>query len=312
MWEDEERLRAALRAEADGPAPAPRTDLADVLRRGRRTVLVRRAGAVAGVLALVGVVGVGTVALSGLAAPPTGPGSGPDAVTTAPPPPWTTLAHAARRPYGTFSPAFSAPPPPDRQVRPVPQCDLVRPEREVQWLLTEPDARVQGTWSTAVAEAAAPGQVGPVHAHLFPANPAKRPDSRDTHTRWVDVTDALGTGSVTLERGRATVPPEQAADAELWAEGNCPPPRRMVRPNGSVLQLYPVRAAEPFQSLQQELRVYAPSGEVYSISLRNFGTDDFRPQADNRAFVRTGAGRETLPLSEGGLTAIGVAVADAL
>ncbi|CCH31261.1 hypothetical protein ABZ816_03195 [Actinosynnema sp. NPDC047251] len=311
MWEDEERLRATLRTEVDGPAPAARTDLADVLRRGRRRVLVRRAGAVAGALAVVGVVG-GTVALSGLAARPAEPASGPDVTTTAPPPPWTTLDRAARQPYGTFSPAFSAPPPVDREVKAVPQCDLAFPGPEVSWLHPEPGAAVQNAWSTTTGQVAAPGRASPVHSHLFPANLAKRPDSVDGHTRWIDLTDDRGTGSVSLERGSASVPPQAAADAELWAQGNCLPPRRMVRPNGVLLQLYPVRVSEPFQSLTQELRVYAPSGEVYSISLRNFGSPDFRPQADGRAFDRTGPGRETLPLSEDGLTAIGIAVADAL
>ncbi|RKT55503.1 hypothetical protein [Saccharothrix australiensis] len=312
MWENEQQLRDALRTEVGGPAPAARTDLAEVLRRGRRGVLVRRAGAVVGVLVVVGVVGFGATTL-GTFAGSSDPASGDTVPTSsARPHVWTTLNRAAQQPYGTYAPGASAPPPTDRQLQNTQLCSVVEDERSTEWLLPAPSPDVLRAWETAVGKAAAPAQAGPPRSHLFPADKEKNPASVDGHTHWIDVADQAGTGSVDLERGRTGLSPEAAADADLFAVGNCLPPRRAVRPNGVVLQLYEVRASEPFQSLTQALRVYAPSGDVYRITVRNFGSPDFHPRADHRAFQRTGPGRATLPLTEEALTRIGLAVADAL
>ncbi|WP_367138407.1 hypothetical protein [Saccharothrix sp. HUAS TT1] len=324
MWRDEQELSGALKSEVDGPAPAARTDLADVLKRGRRRLLARRAGATAGVLAVVGAIGFGTVALGDLAAPHSPPAAGnsdgdPDgpAVTTAPAPAsvspeWTVVDLPTRTPYATFTPAWTAPPPPGREIRSIPQCDLGSGSSFTTWLSPRPDESLMGAWATAVAQVASPAQVSGPHTRVIPANKAKGPDQVDAHLQWIDVTDDLGTGSVALEVGRSTAAtPVAAADDEAFAEGNCAPPRRLVRPDRTVLQFYPVRASEPFQSLLQELRVYTPSGAIYAITLRNFGSPDFRYREEDSSFDRTGAGRATLPLTEEQLTRIGLAIADA-
>jgi hypothetical protein len=319
MWENERELSGALKSEVDGPAPAVRTDLADVLRRGRRRLLVRRAGTTAGLLAVVGVVGFGSVALRGLAGPDVSPPAvgttDAPVLTTAPAtvgPEWTPVDQPARTPYGTFTPAWTAPPPAGREILALPLCDLGTTGEHSTWLQPRPPAAVSSAWVLAVGKAAAPATVSEPHVHTFPANKEKRADAVDAHTQWIDVTDEHGTGSVDLGVGRTTLTPLAAADEELFAEGNCAPPRRVIRPNGTVLQYYPVHASEPFQSLSQVLRIYTPSGDIYEISVRNFGSPDFSPQEDQRAFNRTGAGRETLPLTEGQLTTIGLAVADAV
>lgn len=315
MWRDSDELSRALKSEVDGPAPPARADLADVVRRGRRRLLVRRAGAVAGALVAVGVVGVGTVALGGLAGGPTDPADGS---RTSPPAPsarplMTTMSIDARTPYGTFTPGWSAPPPPGREILSLPQCDLgVLDDMATEWSMPHPPPAVLNAWTTAVREVVSPAQVSEPHAHTFPANKAKHPESVDGHTRWIDVTDVGGTGSVWLRVGRTPLAPLAAADDEVFAVGNCNPPRRAVLDNGAVVQLYEVRVSEPFQSLDLELRVYAPSGDVYAISAANYGSPDFAPQADQRAFNRTGAGRETLPLSEDQLLRIGWAVAESV
>lgn len=311
MWSDEE-LSRALRSEVDGPAPPARPDLANVLRRGRRRLVARRAGAAAGVAVAVGVLGFGTAALRGLAGPDD-PADGPTAPspTVVAGPVWTTPDVPARVPYRTFSPAWTAPPPPDREILSVPLCDIDPHGEAVSWPLPRPPAHVLNAWTTTTALVAAPAEVSETHTRTLPANKDRNPDSVDGHTHWLDVTDAGGTGSVWLEVGRTSLAPVEAADADLFAVGNCAPPRRTTRDNGTVLQIYETRVSEPFQSLSLELRVYTPSGDVYAISVRNFGSPDFAPGEERGFFERTGAGRETLPLTEEQLTRIGVAVADA-
>ncbi|GAA1274932.1 hypothetical protein [Saccharothrix xinjiangensis] len=315
MWSDSDELRRALKSEVDGPAPPARADLADVVRRGRRRLLVRRAGAVAGALVAVGVVGVGTVALGGLAGGPTDPAgwSGTPSPGPSARPLLTTMTIEARTPYRTFTPAWTAPPPSGRAILSIPQCDLgVLDDATTRWTLPHPPPHVLNAWTTAVSQVVSPAQVSEPHAHTFPANKLKDPESVDGHTRWIDVTDDGGTGSVWLRVGRTSLEPLAAADDEVFGVGNCHPPRRAVLDNGAVVQLYEVQASEPFQSLSLELRVYAPSGDVYAISAANHGSPDFTPQADQRAFNRTGSGRETLPLSEDQLTRIGMAVAESV
>ncbi len=315
MWDNEQELSGRLKSEVDGPAPAARTDLAEVLRRGRRRLLARRAGASAGVLAVVGVVGFGTAALGDLAAPEHSPPAGDGYLVTTSPatvgPEWTAVDRPPRTPYGTFTPASTAPPPPGREIQAIPQCDPGAGSRFTAWDSSRPRTPVMNAWAHALEQVASPARVGPVQLRTVPADKQKRPDSVDGHVQWIDVTDEQGTGSVDLRTGRTALDPVAAADDEAFAEGNCAPPRRLVRSDGTVLQYYPVRVSEPFQSLSRVLRVYSPTGEVHAITVRNFGSPDLSPQPDHRGFHRTGPGRATLPLTEEQLTRIGLAVADA-
>ena len=315
MWENEQELSGKLKSEVDGPAPGVRTDLAEVLKRGRRRLLVRRVGASAGVLAVVGVVGFGTAALGELAAPPDArPGSDGPVVTTSPAPigpEWTAVGQAPRTPYGTFPPGWTAPPPSGREVLVVPQCDAGPDSRFTAWTSPRPPERVLDAWARAVTQVAAPARVSGLNTRTIPANKDKHPDSVDGHVQWIDVADEDGTGSVDLRAGRTTADPVAAADEEVFAEGNCAPPRRLARSDGTVLQYYPVRASEPYQSVGQVLRIYTPRGDTYAITVLNYGSPDFRFREEEGAFDRTGAGRATLPLTEEQLTRIGLAVADA-
>jgi hypothetical protein len=286
---------------------------------GRRRLLVRRAGALTGVLAVVGVVGFGTVALSGLAGPdhsPPGAGTtGPALLTTSSPtvgPEWTTVSTPPQIPYDTFTPAWTAPPPAGREILAIPQCAVKLVDVRTTWSMPIPPPSALNAWVLAVGEVAAPAKVSEPHALTIPANREKHPDQVDGHTQWIDVTDEHGTGSIDLEVGHTPLAPLAAADDEMFIEGNCAPPRRSVRADGTVLQYFPVRVSEPFQSLNQVLRIYPPTGEVYEISVRNYGSPDFRFQEEQGGFDRFGAGRETLPLTEEQLVRIGTAVADAI
>ncbi|KOX20723.1 hypothetical protein ADK67_28830 [Saccharothrix sp. NRRL B-16348] len=315
MWENEQELSGRLKSEVDGPAPAVRTDLVEVLKRGRRRLLVRRVGASAGVLAVVGVVGFGTAALGDLAAPRDTPPAGDGGVVTTSPatvgPEWTTVAQPARTPYGTFTPAWTAPPPAGREILSIPLCDPGAGSQSTTWNSPRPPESVLDAWVRAVAQVASPATVSELNTRVIPANKDKHPDSVDGHVQWLDVTDEHGTGSVDLKAGRTTLDPVAAADDEAFAEGNCAPPRRLVRSDGTVLQFYPVQASEPFQSLARVLRVYTPTGATYAISVVNYGSPDFEFREEDASFNRTGAGRETLPLTEEQLTRIGLALGDA-
>ncbi|GGP37629.1 hypothetical protein [Saccharothrix coeruleofusca] len=315
MWDDEQELREVLRSEVEGPAPAPSTELAEVLRRGRRRVLARRAGAMAGVLAVVCGVGFGTMALRDLAGPPVQVGKldGPAVTTTAPTATaptanWTPASLPPRTPYGTWQPAASAPPPPDRSVLSIPQCDMGGDPLGNLGTVVPPKSLLDA-WQAAVTEVAAPARVGPLNEQVLKANKAKRPDSVDAYQHWLDVTDPLGTGGVWLSVGTHRGDPLKAADEQAFSQGNCAPPRRAVLPDSTVVQFYPVRPSEPFQSLSQVLRVYRPDGRLVQVEVHNYGSPDFRFRPDLEAFDRFGPGRATLPLSEDQLTRIGLALA---
>jgi len=76
-----------------------------------------------------------------------------------------------------------------------------------------------------------------------------------------------------------------------------------------VLQIYDVAPSDPFASLNQTLRIYLPDGQLYSLSVRNFGSPDFATnREDPRHPHRVGAGRPTLPLTEAQLAELGLAM----
>lgn len=312
MWENEQELSRAMRSEVDGPAPAPTTELGEVLRQGRRRVLARRAGAVAGLLAVVGGVGFGTAALRGTTGASTDPADGPAVTTTAaaPDPGWSTADLPPRTPYGTWQPASSAPPPTGRSIVAIPKCGFEGDPLNGLGRVP-PTPALLAAWREAVVEVAAPARVSEVHEQVLTANERESPNEVDDYQHWLDITDAGGAGGVWLSVGAFEGDPLKAADDQAFPRGNCAPPRRTVLPDGTVVQIYPMTAAEPFQSLGQALRIYRPSGQVLELEARNFSSADFRFLPDQNAFDRFGAGRATLPLTEEQLARIGLAIASA-
>ncbi|PRY45981.1 hypothetical protein [Umezawaea tangerina] len=305
-------IEEELRAMADVTAPPSTTALDDVLRRGRRRVYALRAGAVAGVVAVVAGAGFTAFALRSVptSAPPAdGPVDGPVVTSTTTPsgPPawWPVVALPPQTPYGTWQPASSAPPGPGREVLAVPQCDSHWDEQVVVDLgrdtVTPTAAERFDRAIDEVAGVAVPGEPQTATLGTDPAQP--------THHRWVDVTDAGGTGSLTISEGRYSGTPLEAADREAFLSGNCAPPHRQVRDDGTVLQYSSVIPSEPFQSLTQRMRVYRSNGHVVEIVQRNFGTRDLRVNDADGSFERLGQGRATLPFSDRQFTAVGEEVA---
>ena len=140
--------------------------------------------------------------------------------------------------------------------------------------------------------------------------PSTGPNTRAAFTYTADVSDARGTGSVVLSVGRFTGDPLTAADDQAYDMSNCQAPKRHVLADGTVLQIYDVAPSDPFASLNQTVRIYLPDGQLYSLSVRNFGSPDFATNREDPGHPhRVGAGRPTLPLTEGQLAELGLAMA---
>jgi hypothetical protein len=304
MWEEDQDLRDALRAElADRTPPPVRGGLREVVGRGRRRRRTQQLGAaVAAVVAIAGTAVAATAigepnALSPADTPTTSAPS--DAA-------WPRADLPAHTPYGTWTPGASAPPPAGRPVESVPLCSI--PDisgRNVNAVPAGPD--LQRRVVTALRAVAADATVGELVAwHGKPT----RPEQVGSYLYDADITDAGGTGSVTFSVGAFTGDPLAAADEQAFDEFNCDPPKRHVLPDGTVLQIYARQPSEPFQSLDMVLRIYRPGGELYTVTVHNFGSPDFKPNpAQPDIPIRFGGGRETLPLTETQLADLGIAIA---
>ncbi|MET1076277.1 MAG: hypothetical protein ABWY11_26780 [Umezawaea sp.] len=304
-------LERELRSVIDTTAPPSTTALDDVLRRGRRRVYALRAGAVAGVVAVVA--GAGLAAFALRSTPTSMPPADGPAVTstgTVPPPApelWPVVDLPNQVPYGTWKPAASASPAPGREILNMPQCS-------VHW-----EDRVAVDFGTAPVSSefldAFVGVIGQVSGLAVPGElktavlQSTQNDGQVSFSSWIDVTDVGGTGSLSIAEGRYTGAPLEAADQEAFLSGNCNPPNRLVMDDGTVVQHVSAVPSEPFQSLTQQMRIYRPDGRSVEIVLRNFGSPDFRVDDAGTSFDRFGQGRQTMPLSDAQLEAIGQAVA---
>jgi len=298
-------LEQELRAMADLAVPPATTGLDDVLRRGRRRVFALRAGAAAGVVAVIAGAGFTALALRGAptSLPPADGGPAVTTTNTAPVvqvTPWPQATLPLLVPYGTWSPAESAPPAPGRPVLPIPLCSAPN-DRGSQLAHGAPVA-------PAVAKAVGEmiGLVAPLAVPSDLKTAVLRPDTPDaSHFQWIDVTDAGGTGSVAITEGRFTGTPVDAADRDAFVDRNCSPPNRLVTADGTVLQYASPAPWEPFQSLTQTLRVYRPDGSLVELEQRNYGSPDLRVNEADWSFDHFGKGRGTLPLTPEQLMAIG-------
>lgn len=303
MW-DEDDLGAALRAElAQRTPPRPRGGLVDAVARGRRRRRRQQFGAA--LAAVAAVAGVATVVVSAGALA----SGGQDVAATGTSPteaPWPRTDLPAHSPHTTWTPAQTAPPPAGWPTEPVPRCEI--PDitgRDLDSVRADLPALQQRVLQAlaAVADGATVGLL--VEQKL----PSTRPNTSDAFTYTVDVSDAGGTGSVVFTFGRFTGDPLTAADDQAYDMANCQPPKRHVLADGTVLQIYDVAPSDPFASLNQTLRIYLPDGQLYSLSVQNFGSPDFATNREDPAHPhRVGAGRPTLPLTEAQLAELGLAV----
>jgi hypothetical protein len=304
MW-DEEDLGAALRAElAQRTPPRPRSGLADAVARGRRRRRRQQFGAA--LAAVAAVAGVATVVVSAGALPSDGQNVAATG-TTPTEAPWPRADVPAHSPHTTWTPAQTAPPPAGWPTEPVPRCEI--PDitgRDLDSVRADLPALQQRVWQAlaAVADDATVGLL--IETKL----PSTSPNTRQAFTYTADVSDAGGTGSVVFSVGRFTGDPLTAADDQAYDMYNCQAPKRHVLADGTVLQIYDVAPSDPFASLNQTLRIYLPDGQLYSLSVRNFGEPDFATNREDPGHpYRVGAGRPTLPLTEGQLAELGLAMA---
>ncbi|MPZ80773.1 MAG: hypothetical protein GEV28_10385 [Actinophytocola sp.] len=274
MFDDDTRTRDALHVLIDEPVPPTVTTVEQVIRQGRRRAFVQRAAAVAGVGAVVAAIGVGAMLIrppadgAGVAATPP-----PTSSTTPLLPGWTWVDVPARNLDGDGRYCASSP-----SDHPEPQLDL------------PPQADVEETFYSAIArQTGAPSQV------VY--------DSWEAHSQktnapngFVEVNVPMdgGPGSVQLEVGRFGGEPEQAADLDVTAYGNCAPPSRRLLDNGAVLQLYQANEDSP-ELPMQHLRVYRPNGRLYVVTTAAYGESDKKPAGELGGYV-VEDGRGRLPL----------------
>ncbi|HUQ54400.1 hypothetical protein [Lentzea sp.] len=292
----EDELRGAL----DVSAPPPTTTLDVVLKRGRRRVFAQRASAVLGVVAVVAGIGIGATTLN--RAPSSEPADQPDhgPATVEHSLTWPRVSTPPQQPYGTWTPAATAPPPAGRPVLQLPQCNprSRKLKFSVPTGLLRVSDNVVSSWIAAVRQQLPEKQV----AELTPGVGREEYD--------FDVTDSGGTGSIRITAGRFTGPALQYADDSVWVTGDCEPPYRTVLADGTLIQLHSVHPFEPFQTLVQTMFVYRPDGLLIQLDLMNFGSPDKRPDPVQQNFwERTGAGRPDLPLTEEQFARLGPAVA---
>lgn len=294
-------IEGELRGALDVPAPPVKTTLDDVLRRGRRRVFAQRAGAVLGVVVVVAGVGFGAATLN--AAGPTEPATPPSSLTTLPPRPleepldWKRVDVPPQTPLHTFQPGNTAPPPDGRKILDLPFCDMSFRQEGLNMqvgIVELPQAFLDKAREGVRRDAGK--AVGPLQA-------AAR------HYEF-DVSDERGTGSIRITAGKFRTTPRVAADDGVWETGDCLPPYRHVLEDGSIVQVHSVHGYEPFQSLTQRMAIYRADGTLIQFELHNFGSPDMTPDPKQpRNLVRTGPGRETLPLTDRQFALLGATVA---
>jgi hypothetical protein len=302
----DEDVRDALRTElAERTPPPPRGGLAEVVGRGRRRRRTQQLGAAFAVA--VAFAGTAVVA-SALGEPNASPPASTVTTTPSPDPAaaWPTADLPPHTPYTTWTPGPTAPPPAGRPIEVVPKCSISDiSARDLDTVRVGPDLQQRVVdMVRAVTGGATVGEV--VERNFGPTSPG----ASDSYVYLADITDADGTGSMEFSAGSFSGDPLAAADEQAFLELNCDPPKRHVLPDGTVLQIYARQPNEPFQSLSQVLRVYRPGGELFTLTVLNYGTPDFAPDPDRPGIPqRVGAGRATLPLTEGQLGEFGIAIA---
>jgi hypothetical protein len=297
----EEKLRGALATSA----PPPTTTLDHVLKRGRRRVFAQRVGATLGVVAVVAGIGFGSTALNH-AAPDSTPADqvnrGPAVVDNEVG--WPRVDVAPQIPYEMWSPEATAPPPAGWKVLQLPKCVVQMPKLTPK----------QQAGTVTVNREFVQKWAGTVRAQLpeMKVSDLRSTELEGTYEYAVELTDGGGTGGVKLTVGRfAGITPQQLADDDLWATGDCEPPYRKVLEDGTVIQLHGVRASEPFRSLGQVMSVFRPDGTQLKLEQRNWSGLDLRviPGLGGQT-ERVGPGRATLPLTDEQFSRLGPAIAE--
>ncbi|RSM69034.1 hypothetical protein DMH04_46360 [Kibdelosporangium aridum] len=299
MW-DEQQLREALREEINGPAPAARTELSDIMPRGLRRRRFRQAGSVAAAVAVVAGIGVVAMTFGGKNAHVNEP-----AKTSEMPPVlhqpagWSRADMPAESPISTWTPRADAPPLPDVPPTGLPRCSPTMMPGDPDPVPIQMPGATAGRLMAVLRKVAAPATVGELKA---------RANAADSPEYTVDITDGNGTGSIRIWPELSPVEPLITANAEAFNENNCQPPKRIVKPDGSIAQIYQIRPTydertHAFGDVTQALSVYLPDRTTYRIHVQSWGEKDVA--ADTSVKIKMGPGRKSLPLTEYQLSELG-------
>lgn len=292
---DDDAARRALRTLTDEPAPPVATTLDQVLRRGRRRVFVQRAGAVAGVVAVVAGIGAGTILMRQDA-----PGDGLQVATSSTTPPPSSGDPA---PPGWTEIAL----PPDSDTGGStcvqPQVDLP-PDAEVSLL---PERTVRDAFLAVAQENL--GDV-PLAASSQWGAPEKHGGAQRGYA-YIEVPMDDGNGQLQLEVTTYGGSPTRMADASVTAYGDCAGPHRHVLADGTVLQLYPVRGAGTEQPVQR-VRIYQPDGRMYVVTAASWSEADVVPASGIDGGGTIVGGRGALPTTAAQLARISEALIEEL
>ncbi|SMC96876.1 hypothetical protein SAMN05661093_03365 [Kibdelosporangium aridum] len=302
MW-DEQQLREALREEINGPAPTARTELSDIVPRGLRRRRFRQAGSIAAAVAVVAGVGAVAMTFGGKSAHVNEPAQTSEIPTVLHQPAgWSRADMPAESPISTWTPKADAPPLPDVPKTGLPRCSpTTMPGDPDPVPMAMPDA-MRGRLMDTLRSVAAPARIGELRIR---SNAANSPEY------LVDITDDQGTGSIRVWPEQSPVEPLITANAEAFNENNCLPPKRIVTPDGSIAQIYPIRPiyderTHAYADVTQALSVYLPDHSTYRIHVQSWGDKDV--STDTGVKIKVGPGRKTLPLTEYQLSEIGEAL----
>jgi hypothetical protein len=271
MFDDDSAARRALHTLTDEPAPPVTTTLDQVLRRGRRRVLVQRTGTVAAAVLMVATIGVGAMLLR-----PDTPRDNDMRVATSAPAPvdgplpgWTYVGP----PDGTCATDVALPPAPDIPLLPV---------EIVEKAFTNSVERVMGDVPTTVGR-------------YWLVNSPKHDAPAGYLTAEVPMSTGGGNGQIQLEAYRYGGTPTEMADASVNVYGFCTRPARHVLADGTILQLYPVNNIAPAQPTQP-VQLYLPDGRQYIVTAAGYSEADRVPLDGGASTIR--GGRGALPTTE--------------
>ncbi len=304
----DDRMRAALRAVADEPAPPAATTVDQVITRGRRRVLVQRGAAVAAVVGFVAAIGVGGVLLRGAAegqqVPPAGQLSPPDTTSlpTTPPPSSAPVERSTPAQPPSGEPGVN--PFDDFRVTLLPGWEPIsngtngdgcggRPTiGDAHGLDAPPQDVVEPRFMDEVA----------AHAKSVPTVVLGDWHGADVNTgaprtfREYEIDMGDGPGSVVLQAGRFANSPRKAADLDFAQFGPCSMLQRKTLGDGTILQLFPADFRSP-STPTQDVVVYEPDGRNYVVTTQAWGESDVV-----NGSVPHGRGR--LPLDDAALASV--------
>jgi hypothetical protein len=290
---DDEAARRALQTLTDEPEPPVATSFDEVLRRGRRRVFMQRAGAVAGVVAVVAAIGVGTLLLR----PDDQAGDGMRVADTP-----TSESSETSKPRETESPSTTV-----TTEAPVPgwttvalPADITRSGQSCQRDDVElPMPPAVSLAARSIVESALVGAVEHgvgTEPTMIGGNWQETSQKHDEPRGYLTVEVGMdnGNGQIQLEAGRYGGTPQEMADVDVVAYGYCDSPLRRVLDDGTVLQLYSVIGSK--EAPVQYVRIYRPDGRFYFIAAAGYSEADMVSVADSTARTVRG-GRGKLPVT---------------